>query len=55
MARAYGPGPGKSPDLGAGIEQTAGMPETPPPTDLAALLALAADHGLDLVGDTLTT
>jgi macrolide phosphotransferase len=31
------------------------MPETPPPTDLAALLALAADHGLDLVGDTLTT
>ena len=31
------------------------MTETPPPADLEELLALAADHGLDLVPDSLRT
>ncbi len=31
------------------------MTETPPPADLELLLALAADHGLDLVGESLRT
>lgn len=52
-----------------GTGQTAGMTETipsspssatadagtPPPADLDQLLALAADHGLDLLGDSLRT
>ena len=52
-----------------GAGQTAGMTETspsspssatadagaPPPADLEQLLALAADHGLDLLGDSLRT
>jgi macrolide phosphotransferase len=46
---------GKRGDCAGKVRQTAGMTETPPPADLEELLALATDHGLDLVADSLRT
>src|SRR5699024_623859 len=67
--RTGAPSAGKPDDVVRATGQTAGMTETspsspasatadagtPPPADLEQLLALAADHGLDLLGDSLRT